>query len=96
MKLKEALIAWDPDSGKVKVGYWPDKTGWSKEYLMSGGACYTEYRDANEKEAMLYIHRDMTTLVIRDNINPLIVHNEFLKIEEYEKCLTPDTPRAKV
>lgn len=96
MKLKETLIAWSPDNGKVKVGKWPDTSGWTEEYYMTGGASYTEVQSMSEIEAMHRVYRDAITLIIRDGIDPFAVHEEFLKIDEYEKCLSPDTPGAKV
>ena len=32
------MVAWNPGSGEVDIGPWPDRTGWSDAYQMTRGA----------------------------------------------------------
>jgi hypothetical protein len=41
MKLVEAMYGWNRNSDEIGVGPWPDTTGWSDRYSLTGGACYT-------------------------------------------------------
>ena len=69
--------------GAVKVGKWPDKTGWSDDYDSTAGCCWVETAsyDLQGKVMMMFI--DFHTLVVRDRIDPKKLHKEFLKIDEY-------------
>ena len=44
MKLVEAMYGWNQNSDEIDVGPWPDTTGWSDRYSLTGGACYTNIR----------------------------------------------------
>jgi hypothetical protein len=68
------MIAWDVASkahpeGRFKVGPWPDKTGWSDEYLMTSGACFTHIRSYSKDEARLYLLSEIITIMDRDNVS---------------------------
>jgi hypothetical protein len=32
------------------------------------------------------------TIIVRDGLDPQSVHREFLKIDEYRRCISPDSP----
>lgn len=100
--LNEIMIAWTPvgfenkiTNGGVKIGRWPDNTGWSNKYLMTTGACYSgrHKMEKHELEKMMFI--DFHTMVVRDGIDPKISHEEFLKIPEYRKLIAPDIDGAE-
>ncbi len=100
--LKETIIAFTPigfedriTCGGVKVGKWPDKNGWSDQYLMTIGACYSERRkmSKHELEKMMFI--DFHTLVVKDGFDPKILHQEFLKIDEYRKLISLEIDGAE-
>lgn len=44
MKFTEIMVAWEPEATRIKVGPWPDRSGWSDDYLFTTGACYTDVR----------------------------------------------------
>jgi endonuclease YncB( thermonuclease family) len=95
MKFLEAMIAWNPNTDEVDVGPWPDRSGWSRRYRRTVGACFTELRDMSgeERERRLFI--DFNTLVVRDGVPPAAAHKAFLKIDEYRSSISPDMPGAE-
>ena len=48
----ETMIAWNPDSEDIRVGPWPDKTGWSDNYDSTDGAFETFWHEADEKRSV--------------------------------------------
>lgn len=99
MKFTECMIAWTPQSyvdlkpdlaGKVEVGPWPDKTGWSDKYAMTGGACYTDLHKQTEWQRNWRIFVDFHTLTVRDGVDPQTAHEAFLVIDEYRALISPD------
>lgn len=104
MKALECMIAWNPTDrpstrrsaetgeGAIKVGPWPDKSGWSQKYDFTGGACMLERHKLPKETIALLVLADFHTCVVRDGIDPLAAHREFAKIDEYRKRISPDSP----
>ena len=101
MKILEALIAWTPKRYEddlsrpgIIVVPWPDKKRLSDSYMIPSGACDTDSHklEKDKIEAMLFI--DFHTITVRDGISPQAAHQEFLKIDEYRKLISPDTEGA--
>ncbi len=88
------MVCWQPKANHsglpaVKVGAWPDKTGWSKDYVFSDGCCFFRRgRQHAEKVARMFI--DFHTVVVRDGVAPEAAHREFLKIDAYRESIAPD------
>lgn len=80
--------------GTIKVGPWPDRTGWSEAYGMTEGACESEYHEFTPEERAARVFMLFNKLVIRDKMDPLVVHEAFLAIDEYKDRLSIDTPGA--
>ncbi len=78
-------VAGPLPAGAVKVGSWPDLTGWSDDYDMISGCCdrYRIPEDLHGKVMMMFI--DFHTLVVAEGLDPQAVHMEFLKIDEYRR-----------
>jgi hypothetical protein len=91
MKSLEAMLAWNPGTNEVEVGPWPDKTGWSKKYKMSSGACNLE-RHSKPKEWKLMSFIDAMHVIIRDKVDPLAVHMAMLAVDEYRDGCSDDMP----
>ena len=89
MKLKETLIAWNPE-GSVKVGPWPDTVRWSSNYFYTSGACWITVDNMTHTELGLFIYQLAMTMIIRDGVDPIFVHGELIKIDEYEERLPPE------
>jgi len=66
------------------------------DLLMSGGACWHDrYAPAQalwQRLALLMV--DFHTLVVRDGLDPQVVHREFLKVDEYRRLISPDCEGA--
>lgn len=94
MKLKEVMFAWNP-GGEIKVGEWPDRTGWTRPYLMTSGACYVDVQKFNGQRAALFVFVEAMHIIVRDNVDPKSVHREFMKIDEYRDGCAIDMPKIK-
>ena len=105
LELNGWMVAWNPTYiepdigsdkpvGAVKVGIFPDKTGWSKPYGMTDGNCILERRDWKRDAQIGIMFINFHTLVVRDGIDPQAAHREFLKIDEYRRRISPDIPGA--
>lgn len=102
------MVAWNPvylrsdylraghaPPGAVRIGPWPDKDGWSIAYEFTTGCCMSAWHQLKPdlKTAMLFIH--FHTLVVRDGIEPLDVHREFLKLKQYRLHISLDIEGAE-
>jgi hypothetical protein len=104
MKQLECMIAWtSPDdeyftdtAGKIEIGPWPDKTGWSDRYCYTTGACEMSLHEASADGRIMQLFLDFNAIVVRDGINPQEVHKAFLKIDEYRQHIAPDMDGATV
>lgn len=92
--LDEWMVAWDR-GGDIKVGPWPDKIGWSDDYMFTSGCCYLERRSAPNawKVAMMFI--DFHSIVVRDKVDSQVAHKEFCKIGEFCRRIARDLPEAQ-
>jgi hypothetical protein len=64
MKLVEAMYGWNQNSDEIDVGPWPDTTGWSDRYSLTGGACYTNIRQMSPDEQAAQIFIDFHMIVL--------------------------------
>lgn len=103
MKLAEAMIAWtpryelrsdDPTFGRVRVGHWPDESGWSDPYAYTDGMCMKTWRDADADRRLALLFILFNTMIIRDGIDPAEAHSALLVIDEYREAIPPDQPGA--
>ena len=101
MKAKDALIAWTPVSaslhhastrGKVKVGplIGDDDPDWTALYGYTGGAAWVDRRNMEEWQLIAAVFIDFQTLVISYGMDPKVVHEAFLEIDEYAERIAPD------
>lgn len=89
------MIAWDP-KGEIKVGPWPDYTGWSDDFLFTSGACYRVWHELKTRDAMrAVLFTDFNTIVARDGVDPQKAHDEFLKIDQYRIWISRDMRGAE-
>lgn len=94
MKFTEAMIVWTPKTSDVRVGPWPDKTGWSKGCRMSVGACFSETHAMSPEEIRFRVLADFHTIVVRDKVPVEVAHKAFLILDEYRGAISIDTPGA--
>lgn len=96
MKLADALILWDPLTGRVAVGPITEGRGeWAKGLPKSAGAAFAHVRKLKGGEARCYVMSEFLGLVVRDGIPVQDAHRAFLKIEEYRQAIPRDTHGAE-
>jgi hypothetical protein len=93
MKLVEAMYGWNRNSDEIDVGPWPDTTGWSDRYSLTGGACYTNIRQMAPDQLAAQIFIDFHMIVLRDGVDVQAAHRAFLKIDEFRRSIAPETMR---
>lgn len=99
MKARKVMIAWDeigpvpPGGRRLKVGPFPDVTGWSEPYSSTDGACFTVWRQCSAEELITRVFVLFSLLVTRVKFDPAVVHNEFLAIDEYRDALPEESQR---
>ena len=89
MKYLEALIAWNDKSDKIEVRPWSNRTEWSDDYEMTGGACYPHIHRMTEAQRAARLFIDFNTIVVRDGVDVQAAHRAFLKIDEYRALISP-------
>ena len=92
MNAKETMICWNPGTDQIEVGPVPDRTGWSRKYARSVGACFTSYKTMNTAQLKAITLTEAIIAIVRDNVCPQAVHREFVKIAEYRDCFPDDMP----
>lgn len=95
MKANESLIAWTPETSRIRVGPWPDRSRWSDAYAFTDGACCTQWREAAPEARALLVMLAFHTAVVRDGVPVPAAHEAFLAIDEYRQRISPDTPGAE-
>jgi hypothetical protein len=94
MKLVEAMYGWNRNSNEIGVGPWPDTTGWSDRYSLTGGARYKSIREMPLDQQVAQVFIDFHMIVLRDGVDVQAAHRAFLKIDEFRGSLAPDIPGA--
>jgi hypothetical protein len=64
------MVAWNPGSGEVDIGPWPDRTGWSDAYRMTTGCCCMDRHGMTTEGKALMLFIDFNMLVVRDGVDP--------------------------
>ena len=89
MKLAEIMYAWtpatweSPTAGQVRVGVHPDRVGWTRPFASCLGACDLSFVEASDSERIIQMFVAFHAMVVRDGIDPQVVHTAFLEIDEY-------------
>lgn len=82
-RFSEIMIGWDPATGEIEVGPWPDTTGWSRRWSYAAGAWVL--RDPDERGIKLNLGFLFRVMVIRDKMPPAIVDEALMEIKEYHE-----------
>jgi hypothetical protein len=87
--LDDWMIAWDSGRagkvGRVKVGPWPDGTGWSDAYESTSGCCNSGWHSLTREEKLQQLVNGFFVLVLGDRLDPAAVHAELWKISAYRE-----------
>jgi hypothetical protein len=94
MKLGESVIAFTAGTGvtgqpegRIRVGEWPDKTGWSNSFEVKMGACDPSIAELDTEQARSWLLQAFHWLVLKRNFHPVSVNSEFGGIDEYATAL---------
>lgn len=97
---KNTMLCWNPtwldedlgyELGKVALVPWPGR-GRGKEYRMSSLACDVDVRESSFKQRKAKVFMDAIHLIVRDGIDPEVVHQALLGLEEYRDGCSDDMP----
>ena len=91
---RSVMIAWTPKTARARSGPWPDKTGWSDAYLMTGGACYVTVRAMPPDIAKAYLINLFHTMVIRDQVDPTEAHKALCGVTEFREAINAEVVGA--
>lgn len=94
MKYPETMIAWNSNSNEIKVGPWPDATGWSRNYSFTTGANNMAIHDLSNDQQVANLFVNFNKVVVRDGVGVNAAHKAFLKIAEYRQFIAPDMDGA--
>jgi hypothetical protein len=104
MKAHEALIAWTPvdtpdaedTDGKIVVGDIPYSTfDWTQRFVATGGAAVPGRQDLRGDALKVALFLEFLEIVVRDGLDPQLVHEAFLVIDEYAESIAPDVRAAR-
>lgn len=93
MKARESLIAWNY-GGDVKIGplLKDGDADWTKPFIYTGGAAYTDVRGLRGTDSTARLLVDFVCMAVRDKVDPLALHREFMKVDEYRTLMPEDMP----
>jgi hypothetical protein len=103
LTIDDWIVCWTPNRprsiaeqvpGAILVARLGDEVYWSHQYAYVTGCCETARHSMRlwKKIALMFI--DFHKVVVRDGVDPQAAHREFLKIDEYCRRISPDTPGA--
>lgn len=98
MRYRDCMIAWCPKRRIVRVGPHPEVNAWTREpirYPMSVGGCVLASKKWSRMRCATEVMMDFNTLVVRDGLDPMAVHDAFLVIDEYRFHISPNCPGAE-
>jgi hypothetical protein len=89
MRFKDCIIAWDEDTGEIKVGPYPER-GRTRHLSASVGAVFSDVHEMNGRQQALKTFVEFATLAVNSNLNVDDMHTAFLNIDEYRWLIAPD------
>ena len=100
-QLDNWMVGWTPKDwpadlgvgGEVKVSLHPDLSGWSDRYAYTAGNCWLAQRKWPRDKQVVQMLLEFNHMVVRDEIDPLKAHREFLKIDAYRELMAEDMPK---
>lgn len=97
---RKCLVEWTPKmpNGKgharagIRIREWNPPVE-DDAYLYVSGACESSWHDCPMEELYARIMVLFNSVVVRDEVDVMTAHREFLKIKEYSEIIAPDSPR---
>ena len=95
LELKRTMIVWNPETDQVKVGPHPDRTDWSRGYVYSDGACWSDVKKLSRSQANSFLLNLYVKLVVLYEIDPFAAYKALSNIEGFTDGLPVDMPVFK-
>lgn len=93
MKVKEAMLVYNPGTDEAAVLPWPDYDHLSRGYRYSNLACCSDFKALKKTESELLMFVEAYEAIVRDGVDPKAIHNAMLAIDEYRKWIAFDMQR---
>lgn len=93
MKLKEAMLVYNPGTAQVDVVPWPDRDRRSRDYRYSFLACFLDFHKCSPQMRKMLLFVTALQAVVRDEVDPKALHNALLKVDEYRRHIALDMQR---
>jgi hypothetical protein len=91
MKYLKSMICWNV-GGEIVAGSWPDRTGWSRGYRYSVGACFADRHKMTKAQCFIELVREFHLAVVTCKVDPHAADREFAKIDEYREAFGEHEP----
>lgn len=86
------MLCWNPGTDEVRLVAWPDYSGASGAYAMTGLACYGKVQDMSFEQRKSYVFTEGMALIVRDGCCPQAVHRALCGLAEYRDGCPEDMP----
>jgi len=93
MKVKEAMLVYNPGTDQVTVVPWPDYEHLSRGYLCSELACFRDFKELKKTMQKMVMFVTAYQAIVREEVDPKAMHNAMLSIDEYREHIAPDMQR---
>jgi len=93
MRFKECIIAWDDDTGEIKVGPWPPETNLTRHLPCSIGAPFYDKMGARQQALKVFV--EFACLAVKSGLTVDALHKAFLSIDEYRWLIAEDMKGSK-
>ncbi|MBC8737132.1 hypothetical protein F6X40_09965 [Paraburkholderia sp. UCT31] len=88
--LTNTMICWKPQ-GEAWLQKWPDVCD-RVAGAFTSGACYRDVRQMSEADRKALVFIEAVHMMVRDGVEPSVVHRALLPLEEYQAGLADDMP----
>lgn len=99
--LVSAMLAYSPSldgpgfiTGAAEVFEHPDCDRASDKYTYTVGACFSDWREYDDDRRLLRLFIDFHHCVVRDGMEPEVLHRALSVIPEYRAVMAADVPSA--
>jgi hypothetical protein len=91
MNLKDTIICWKPETGEMKLERFPDREGRSQGWRTNGAVmCEVHKLSFEERKKRIFV--EAMHIIVRDKIDPQLVHETLLNLDEYRDGCSDDMP----
>lgn len=88
----QVMLCWNPNSADVALVPWPDSARLSERFIFTGLACNAYIQGMSFKQRKEAIFVEAMHLIVRDQCDPIAVHQALIALKEYCAGCSPDMP----